>query len=411
MSRREQNRTDESTTSNISITDSFKNLVINTFGGGLNYYIFGDEEQSNAPSETILCRMLSTKTAISTKSSLAEANQRAHEESSQQHFSCIGEGQCGTVYALRGTSVVIKMPNTPAKENELFLDFQTHELVSTAFDSISSLPTNIHVPNLVEWVRPVDTNFWNTHAKLFPPGTHVPSFGLLSERIFPVPRPVRAAIIDALCPKGIRNIKEAFLNKPENRDCLIRLYLGRRHDTRNAEPRTVRLRNFPLHVNEMERLGLDTAAYAKTMAQALALLHWQAGIDGNDVEFVLGSSPTVAGKLSREAIHSSNKSTLARTVQMDFQHRTISMWLVDFNQCRKFTQDEGGLAKLVESFWFNDPYYPRPNATEVADKNLWAIWSQHYLSVSAELTRSSYPQKFIDAVVRKGKQRSNSLFG
>lgn len=55
-----------------------------------------------------------------------------------------------------------------------------------------------------------------------------------------------------------------------------------------------KLRNFPLHVNEMEDLQLDTCTFAHIMGQNLAILHWKAGVDGNDIEFIFGSSPLLS---------------------------------------------------------------------------------------------------------------------
>ena len=37
----------------------------------------------------------------------------------------------------------------------------------------------------------------------------------------------------------------------------------------------------------MEVLNLDVKSYAEAMAEALALMHWGARTDANDVEFVL----------------------------------------------------------------------------------------------------------------------------
>ena len=42
----------------------------------------------------------------------------------------------------------------------------------------------------------------------------------------------------------------------------------------------------------MEELGIpecDITGYARSMAEALAVMHWDAGVDGNDVEFVLAA--------------------------------------------------------------------------------------------------------------------------
>lgn len=46
----------------------------------------------------------------------------------------------------------------------------------------------------------------------------------------------------------------------------------------------------PLHLDQMEELGIpatDIESYARVTASTLALLHWAAGLDGNDMESVL----------------------------------------------------------------------------------------------------------------------------
>ncbi|OQE15524.1 hypothetical protein PENFLA_c031G00161 [Penicillium flavigenum] len=83
------------------------------------------------------------------------------------------------------------------------------------------------------------------------------------------------------------------------------------------------------------------------MAEALAMLHWIAGIDANDVEFVLApcngnDGATINNVLGRH-----------------------SMWMLDFDLCRNMTMDENGVGKAVKAFWRNDPSYPRP------EKALW----------------------------------------
>jgi hypothetical protein len=39
----------------------------------------------------------------------------------------------------------------------------------------------------------------------------------------------------------------------------------------------------------MDELDLDAKEYAEAIAEGLAILHWGAGVDGREVEFVLGS--------------------------------------------------------------------------------------------------------------------------
>ncbi|CAG5165295.1 uncharacterized protein ALTATR162_LOCUS6775 [Alternaria atra] len=410
--RRRNNFMDESTNSELSISDSLKSLILSTVNATRDLFVFTDEELHKTSPEVILRRMLSTRSAISTSSSLAEANQRARDDATQQNFTNIGQGQCGTVFGLKGTTMVIKLPNPSNKEDELFVDFQMHKVVWEAFSAFASIHEDIHVPRVGVWVGPKSTHFWDTKAALFPQNVRTPNYGLVSERIYPLPLPVREAIVDALCPEAIKDTKSEFLNRIENKNCLVRLYLGRRNDSRKMEARNVRLRNFPLHVDEMERLGLDTSSFAMTIAKALAFLHWKAGVDGNDVEFVLGSTPQITGKPTKEDLLIANKDTAGEMFSTDFEHRTISIWLLDFNQCKLFDHDSAGVKKLVEGFWFNDPYYPRPNATDKNDKKLWRLFAEHYIKVSQELTNTPGPAMFINSVIAKGKERSGgSMFG
>ena len=70
-----------------------------------------------------------------------------------------------------------------------------------------------------------------------------------------------------------------------------RPYLGDR--LMPDEPRlgpNFNLRNLGLYSNQLEDLGLDLFVLAKTMRSAVAVTHCGAGIDANDVEFVLGST-------------------------------------------------------------------------------------------------------------------------
>jgi hypothetical protein len=413
MSRREQNRTDESTATDLSITDSLKALVLHTWGAA-GLYLFGDEEQQTSAPEVILRRMLSTKSAISTKSSLAEENERARDDVSQQHFTMIGKGQCGSVYALKGTTMAIKLPNTSSKTDELFRELKNHMVVHKTFKAVySSSSSAIRVPKMMCWVTPESNSFWSEKAALFQDRGQVPNYGLVSERIYPLPRPVREALVSALCPKQIVNFKDEFLRKPQNKDCLVRLYLGRRHDNRTSNPKSISMRNFPLHADEMERIGLETKAFALAMAEALALLHWKAGLDANDVEFVLGSTPALTGNPSCEDVSATDKDSAGNLWQLDLEHRTISVWLLDFNECKAFKHDASGLKQLVRGFWFNDPYYPRPNSTVAKDKATWEMFACHYLKISNELVAGNPgPGLFIEGVVAEGKKRGGiALFG
>ncbi|CDM33822.1 Protein of unknown function DUF3669, zinc finger protein [Penicillium roqueforti FM164] len=68
------------------------------------------------------------------------------------------------------------------------------------------------------------------------------------------------------------------------------------------------------------------------MAEALAMMHWIAGIDANDVEFVLATY---------------NDNDGGRINNVLGRH---SMWMLDFDLCRNMTMGENGVAKAVKAF-------------------------------------------------------------
>lgn len=153
------------------------------------------------------------------------------------------------------------------------------------------------------------------------------------------------------------------------------------------------------------------AVYARAMALALAIMHWEVGIDARDVEFVIGASPTrktlvrpvhVKGKTMEEA-----RATLTA---LNFTKPTNHLWLLDFNECREFSVDEvGWLEQLRQAFEFNDPYCPRPNTHDDGIDQLWTVFRTEYLSRSAVYSTSDAPVQCIGAV-ETSKKNLNSLF-
>jgi len=108
-------------------------------------YFLSDDELRNARPEYILNRMLSTKSYM-----LTNEDDTNHDKLTQ-----IGKGQCGTIYTLRGTSRVIKLPNGPYKVAELLLDGRLHAAVERAFRDVDS----INVPGFHQCVGPTTQAF------------------------------------------------------------------------------------------------------------------------------------------------------------------------------------------------------------------------------------------------------------
>lgn len=108
-----------------------------------------------------------------------------------------------------------------------------------------------------------------------------PCNALVSEKIPPVSREVRRVLVESYLPEAGRAIDD-----PANTHCLIRPYLGQiRHTTKAAgaastdgRPKKLfySLRNYPLHLDQMQELSLPVEAYAEAMADMLAWVHWRA---------------------------------------------------------------------------------------------------------------------------------------
>lgn len=147
----------------------------------------------------------------------------------------------------------------------------------------------------------------------------------------------------------------------------------------------------------MEELGLDTGSYAKTMADALALMHWGARIDANDVEFVLAPPRKV-------------DSPPSSTFQSEYLG-IHCMWILDFDCCQPISMDEAGIEKACVAFFKNDPFYPRPGSEKVADDKLWQIFKQRFLVVSRRILREMsedgrfLAEKLVERIEKEGRLR------
>lgn len=240
-----------------------------------------------------------------------------------------------------------------------------------------------------------DAPEWADILPRLPPG-YAPCKAIISEKIMPVSLPSRRMIIDNFIP-GVDTDK--ILETQTNKHCLIRPYLGRRRFQAESErPRRLRaysLRNFPLHIDQMESIGLTTHDYAISMADALAFLYWIAKVDANDVEFVLAqprsNDPPVMN--SPNLIHSDVLGTHA-------------IWILDFDCCNDMTMDESGIEMACRSFWRNDPFYPRPGSSNVSDQKLWEDFRDRFLTTSKRILKDEavaikqLPRRLIERIIQ-----------
>ena len=265
-------------------------------------------------------------------------------------FRRIGKGFCGSVWALE-----IADPSDPdyhraikrgdgGPDRSISNDFKMHRLI------LDTCTMPALVPRCYQLVDETDTDWWAARAYRFP-SDYKPCTSVVSEHIPPFSQRIREQLLDAFCPEQPiscscpkqtidcpcpKTLKEFVKTNPADEDCLVRPYLGRRR--RHAPPKSdseerptrfqrFSLRNYPLHIDQIETLGLDALAYAKTMASTLATMHWSAQVDANDVEFVL--APARAG-------HSGDM----------FESQGLgahAMWILDFDCCRSISMDAAGV--------------------------------------------------------------------
>jgi hypothetical protein len=340
----------------------------------------------------------------------------------------IGFGQCGLILERPGRNFVLKIARRHFEE-ALWNDCLSHARVYGAF--IKQPFPECRVPILFSYVANGNAEWWSEHGKFLPPMPQdfpVPSSVMISERILPLPKPVRNALIDHFCPS---NLKETVKSDPANRDCLVRVYLGRRRTPGAPKPPNFSLRNFNLCLDQMIFLGLPIREYASAMAEALAIMHWSAHIDAYDVEFVLGSEAEVKYRRPLAELVPWNiedleklppNTDLDKAMHVNFSKRTMRMWLIDFNLCSRWKASQAVehpdevVSQLVLAFFENDPYYPLPLMELDLDKELWSVFREKYLWKSNDILSSGHPElrqlpgRFIDeCVAREQKKLAQGL--
>ena len=224
---------------------------------------------------------------------------------------------------------------------------------------------------------------------------------IFAERIPPLPQVVRHTLIDLYFPPSQpQSRKQEARKSATNNACLAQLYLGKHRDPNRRPSTFFTLVNFNLHLDQMEELGLDTNYFATEMAKTLALLHWVAKIDVDDVKFVLaGASINIniqAPTSEQVAKVPPNSSTISSA---RFQRRPTHMWLLDFNRCSTISMDEEGVDAVVKAFYKNDPYYPRPWGSTKTDQQLWNVFRESYLESSEKFGQAALAEMFVRKVV------------
>ncbi|KAJ6010395.1 zinc finger protein-domain-containing protein [Penicillium sp. IBT 35674x] len=241
----------------------------------------------------------------------------------QVEYRAIGFGQCGTVFERPGRGFVFKVAKS-SYEDSLWADFKAHFFVRQAFEQqkVTEKSIECRVPRVFSYARiRLNTSYDSDHP------AHPP-----------LPKLARNILIKTYCPDISRKRVAAH---PTNRDCLARVYLGRRRTT-TAPSANFTLRNFNLHLDQMIELGIPVIDLAIDIGEALAVVHWSAHVDGYDIEFVLGSEESMeytgdlclTRKLTRAQLAAMSPHTdIESLMPFDFEPRTTRLWILDFNLC------------------------------------------------------------------------------
>ena len=198
-------------------------------------------------------------------------------------FRNIGLGSCGSVFEVPGTILAYKKGS---KEAEIARDYSLTTRVSEAMALMREMledhfkQLNVpKTPKCFSFHDATDIQFWEDNLQRFPQSHRSKQPLFAFEHILPMPLSIREALITDYFDED-DEIQQEAKEDQDNKDCLIRLYMGERETIRQQNDGYDTLRNFPMRLNMMKDHDLDVDSWAKEMALGLAVIHWQAQING-----------------------------------------------------------------------------------------------------------------------------------
>lgn len=201
--------------------------------------------------DTRLNHALSLHTTVSTTSSTAQAHNTAQIREYDM-YNKIGAGSCGVIISHDGKAAVLKLAKAGYRD-ELWNDYVQHDAIASYFPS--DRIEDVKIPACKFHVPASKSEFFAKHpglGKAAERECEFPTSVLVTERIWPLPKPTREMLIEKFCAPRLRKAAKA---DPANKDCLVRVYLGSMQG--RIIPMFFSLRNFKLHLNQMVQLQLD----------------------------------------------------------------------------------------------------------------------------------------------------------
>lgn len=331
----------------------------------------------------ILKRTLSAGIVHSSESTFATRQDAERLKFSAIQLRDIGRGSCGSVFEVPGTAYAIKKGSNIAA---IWNDFN---LTNHAYNSCVS-STNLmkyafpgrripRVPMAQFYNSPTAKGWWDLNITRFPVGDRKQSAVFYLDHILPVPPITRFALVrEFFLPDS--KAQHKVLTNIDNQDCLVRVYFGQNYPHRQLYDSTDTLRNFPLYLDQAKRIGLDIYSYAEEMAIGLAILHWEAQIDAQDTEFVIGTSTT---KIFGAKYPDHTSTPQPETTVNVFTSQETQLWMLDYDKCAEVSFDTldlftGVVEKYLVAVTGNDPYFPHPRL----DRDLWERFRKTYLEAS-----------------------------
>ncbi|KAF8325491.1 hypothetical protein F5887DRAFT_1019271 [Amanita rubescens] len=248
----------------------------------------------------------------------------------------IGRGSFALVSILSGRPVAFKHVIFPSRTPELKAEFETLCSLHNSFntDSFFEIPHFVS-PNRFPKSKGRRPARRPLVAEKDFKALNLDNAAYAMDQVLPLPISTALIIRKLFYPPG-----QEMAPPPS----LCRLYFGKVIETKaltSGRPsRFFNSANFPLDVSRYSQMtevahvddypNVDEIAHG--MGEMLGLLHWRAGYDGRDIEFIMGGA-SFSG---------------------------IAMNVIDFNQMRAWSRKKEDVHQLVESFFTNDPYYPRP---------------------------------------------------
>ena len=280
-------------------------------------------------------------------------------ETSGQVFHRLGAGSFATVYACTAwPSIAVKQVADPARTSELEREHAALAALCAAWQPSPGALLAFRVPRCLDLYADFSAFAAANDVRHNAASANLGLGAVYTmERVSTVPPPLAKRIREHCFPEA---------HKFDVRPFLGRVYFGQR---RVPTGRFFNPLNFAILPACLTALGLSCEGLAASMGTALARIHFVAGYDGRDVEFVLGG-----------ATHHAN-------VEPAF-------FVIDFNQMRRIPPGGGDAVaqQLAAAVWTNDPYVPR------SDSPFWPAFRAGYEAAAADAGAHATAQAMLAAL-------------